>query len=466
MNRLVKTFFPLIILGTLSLVYYYDTKKKETNENLRKETASIFKFNPKDIGAMEICSSGDIIYIEKDNDGNWQMLKPLKDRGDEEVIEGILERLKEIKSLKEITPSGDNLSAYGLDNPSISFKLYGNNGDNPLVSAGIGLDSIITSAVYVKVENDPVIHYVTDRIKTILKRVPYELRNKKLITIPSTEVEEIEFQRGENKFIIKKTPLGWSMNYPYQCRSSESIIFNNISLINSILIKKFVGSGSGEEDLKRYNLYSPEFLFRAVDKNKNIYEVKISKVKDERGVYLFSNSREGIYYSEDDILPKLPKKELDLRQRRVLPVYIHDMGEVKLENKRGEITFKEDESRLWWGYIKEKKYILDPFTVQRLFAVATGIKAESFINDNSAELSDYGLNPPLGAFTAFDKKGNKLGRLLVGKLNKEGIKAYCMNEDYKEIAIIDMVWVRDWFGREPEFFVSKTENGEKNEIEK
>ncbi|RMF97317.1 MAG: DUF4340 domain-containing protein [Candidatus Schekmanbacteria bacterium] len=466
MSKLSKAVLLLVILCILSVVYYYDTIKKKLIEREREESEYVFNFNPEKVTALELNNNGKITYVKKDKNGIWQMVKPYEDSGDSEVIERMLKRIREIKSFKEISPATDDLSPYGLDNPTASFKIYENGSDEPTISARIGLDSIVTSAVYVKIEDDPVIHYVTNRLKTAVKRRPYELRNKKLITIPPRDINEIEIHRNSKKFVLKKTQSGWRMTYPHQGLSTEAIALHNISLVNSIVIKRFVRDVIDEEDLKKCGLLHPLFVFKAVGAKNKVYEIKLGKITGDRGMYLISNMRDGIYYCERDILDQLPDEEIDLRQRRIFPVYIHDMAKAVLKNKRGEITFATDEKRLWWGYVNGKKYPLNPFNVQRLFAVATGVNAEKFVNDPAPDLSKYGLNPPQGSFTAYDRDGNKLGSFLIGKLNKAGIKAYCMNEEYKEIAIIDMVFVRDWLGREPDFFISKTENGEKNERQK
>lgn len=95
---------------------------------------TIFAFNKGDVTHLTIKSEAEVIELQLDAEGNWQMLKPVVSAAKKTDVESLLETLSTLKA--DDFAEGSDLAAYGLDAPKSSISAALNDGSTKALLIG------------------------------------------------------------------------------------------------------------------------------------------------------------------------------------------------------------------------------------------------------------------------------------------------------------------------------------------
>lgn len=126
-NKSVLILSALVL--ALGIYAYFGEYKREIHETQQKETNSkIITLKKDQIQKIEI-KKGDRapIVLERTVDG-WDVLKPVNDQADNEVIESFLDQITGEKAVDQITPQADNPAEYGFKPSLGTVTLIDNTG--------------------------------------------------------------------------------------------------------------------------------------------------------------------------------------------------------------------------------------------------------------------------------------------------------------------------------------------------
>ena len=121
-----------IIVLVLGIYAYFGEYKREINEEKHKEIESKIVTLAKDqIQKIELKKGpGATIVLERTVDG-WNILSPVRDQADNEIVDGFLEQITGEKAVDQIVPVSADLSEYGLK-PSLGTVILVDNSNRKL----------------------------------------------------------------------------------------------------------------------------------------------------------------------------------------------------------------------------------------------------------------------------------------------------------------------------------------------
>jgi len=120
-----RTILVLLILAAgLGGFFYYDTYSlAPRREKAESAKGRIWTVEPKDVEAVTVARKGETLRLKRAADGGWDMLEPVKTRGDRAVVDDMVTGLATARMDREIDPNPAKPADFGLDPPAAEVKL-------------------------------------------------------------------------------------------------------------------------------------------------------------------------------------------------------------------------------------------------------------------------------------------------------------------------------------------------------
>jgi hypothetical protein len=218
----------------------------------------------------------------------WNLVQPEGYNDlDQLLIRGIPTHFSSLESTKIIEREPENLSKYGLDNPS-TITVTLTNGEKMTVK--VGDKAPLVAARYVQVGDDPTVYTV--KSYNAGKIVPFinELRTTAIFDFPATEVVALSMGRdGDKLFSARRSEDDiWLLDYPIPADTNSDTINTLIESLISLFRHTFVEENP--KDLAKYHLDEPH------------YEFELETIKGvKRQVYLGKeNKSDSTFYARFD----------------------------------------------------------------------------------------------------------------------------------------------------------------------
>ena len=124
--KLRNTLLLLILgIGLFAYIKLYDSNRPSTDE-LRDQKGKVVEVDRDSVDALTIRNSESSIELRKNQDGNWVIESPVKDRADSLALSTLLTSLEGLRM--EPVPPGkgaEALAEYGLTKGDASIKVGG-----------------------------------------------------------------------------------------------------------------------------------------------------------------------------------------------------------------------------------------------------------------------------------------------------------------------------------------------------
>ena len=157
---------------------------------------------------------GDETVLERAG-GKWQMTAPKAYPADQDASNQLVTAASSVNGDRVVEDKASNLSAYGLNSPSIEVDITSKGGK--VSKLKLGDDTPTNSGSYAMLEGDPRVFTVASYVKTGIDKSANDLRDKRLLSFDQDKLsrveliakkQDIEFGRDKDHWqIVKPKPL-------------------------------------------------------------------------------------------------------------------------------------------------------------------------------------------------------------------------------------------------------------------
>ncbi len=191
-------FLVLLLIGSIYLVI--DSRKKESVRE-EKEARRVFVFDPAKVKEIEIKSGeAETICLEKGD--RWRISRPVASDVDWALFSDLFSALRNLEQERKIGKPSDNLSAFGLDKPSLTVRLL--TGDDWL-ELRMGGENPAQTARYAIAGKDGDVFMVSSSTYTALNKSLRDLRRKNLFAWQPDQVSAIDVKwQGGDEFSLER----------------------------------------------------------------------------------------------------------------------------------------------------------------------------------------------------------------------------------------------------------------------
>ena len=205
----------LYLVAALLLVglYLYDIHQDKKKERVEETARVLLGIKADQIEGITLAGGKEVIEIQKAGGTDkkaWKITAPINTTADSLAIEGLKNRLADLKYTRVIAEKADDPARFGLDGPS--FIITYNAGK---VSGQLAFGSLtpLEDGYYVKKDKDKRIYLVDKFDKQDFEKDLFELRDKRLFTLRPEKVNRFIIDRETGKWtLIKKEGRRWFEN--------------------------------------------------------------------------------------------------------------------------------------------------------------------------------------------------------------------------------------------------------------
>jgi hypothetical protein len=234
----------LILLFLLALVGAYvaydrvsgrDKDAVETTADSKK----LFDVKDKDdVTSVTIKSDEGEIVLAKTGEGlnRWRMTKPVEAAAEAWQVDSLVRDLIALESKATVDASGK-----GLDKPRFHIEIAAKGGK--LLKFDVG-DKNALGDLYVRVEGKKDADVVSADVYDRLSKPAGELRDKQLVSVPSTDIKQLTIDAEGQKLVLQKKGAAWELTEPKQLPVDDAVATDLVGAVTGLRASDWVAKDS------------------------------------------------------------------------------------------------------------------------------------------------------------------------------------------------------------------------------
>jgi hypothetical protein len=322
-----RTILVLLILAAgLGGFFYYDTYSLEPRrEKAESAKGRIWTVEPKDVLAVTVARKGETLRLKRAADGGWDMLEPVKTRGDRAVVDDMVTGLATARMDREIDPNPAKPADFGLDPPAAEVKLEVKGRAEPLVLR-VGGKNPTGVWVYAREGAKPAVMTLSESIARDTSRPVADFRDHTVMAFDRKNVSGVDLDvNGDQIGLAADEPGKWRIVKPRALRADTDLVSEFLDKLEGAKAIEFVDDAP--RSLAPYGLDKPARVTVWVgrDKDRAARTLLVGRpVPEKKGVYVKREGEAGVILTAEAVWTVFPKTVAALR----------DGGELRLRQAR------------------------------------------------------------------------------------------------------------------------------------
>jgi len=387
-----KTIAVLLVLALgFGGYFYYDTywlvPAREKAESVK---GRLWTVEPKDVDALTIKRQGDTVRLKR-VEGGWEMLEPVKARGDRGPIEEVLTSLTTARVDREIDSNPAKLGEFGLDPASAEIRLDVKGRAEPLTLM-VGAKSPTGAWVYAKEGAKPAVVTLSEVTARDAARPASDFRDKTIIAFDKKAVTGLDVEvQGDRFSVAADESGGWQITKPSVYRADRDMISDLLDKLESAKVKEFVADGA---PLAQYGLDKPArvTVWTGKDKDRSSKGLLFGRTEPaKQGIYVMRDSDTSVMLAPEEVWKAVPKTVAALRDKVVVAYAYDKANRVEVTSARGSVTLEKDGSG--WKITAPEALKADSGAVSNLLWKIRDLRATGFVAEGPGEVSRYLAKP-------------------------------------------------------------------------
>lgn len=379
---------------------------------IEDEKETLLTFLPGDVTTVKLTYPDGEISVERSGDG-WQLTAPIDSRADNATVDGLIRAVADCEVKKTLEDASQDLSVYGLDQPSATVELTLADGALPAVR--VGKTSPIGQSTYVQRGDRAEVFLTDSAFHTGMKKELTELREKKILTFGNDDVQEITIRNEETDVVLRQSDGTWQLQSPTVQAADAQVVRTFLSTLQNL---RAVDFHDGKlDDLVGFGLDEPRLAVSFLDGDSR-QQVRIGDNTDDNNVYLQVVGHPTIYEVGSWTLRDLSKDSGDFRDKTVLAFEPDDLKAIELTREDGEtVQLQRGDDDLWT--MPGESALPEASTIEDLVRGVAGLKGQDVAAEQPDDLGAYGLASPTLKVTLTGADDSPLGVILLGSYEGE-----------------------------------------------
>jgi hypothetical protein len=385
----------VVIAAGLGGFFYYDTywltPRRDKAESAK---GRIWMVEPKDVESLTIKRRTETIRLRRVEGGGWEMLEPVKARGDRAAADEVVTSLVTIRSDREIDPNPAKPADFGLDPASAEVKLEVKGRKDPLVLQ-VGAKSPTGAWVYAREGGKPAVMTVSEVVGRDTGRPVADFRDKTVIAFDKKSVSGLDLEVGGDRIaLVADEPRKWQIVKPSAYRADGDIVSDFLDKLESAKVKEFVAESP--PSLAPYGLDRPTMvtIWTGKDKDRSSKTLWFGRGDvDKKGVYLMRAGGPEVMLAPDELWTALPKTVASLRDKTVVVFAQDKANRIEVESPKGRVVIERDGTG--WKITTPDALKADSGVVSSLLWSIRDLRASGFLAEAATDIVRYLKKPEI-----------------------------------------------------------------------
>lgn len=362
---------------------------------LRIEFAWIWTDPPKEEEGRRIETGQEAVTIVAERDSAeapWRVTAPYEALARHEKVQALATELQ-FAVCKDFIDHPENLSDYGLQPARARITFQDNRaGVSKTILLGNADTSPDRKGFFVKAEGQDSVLVVENPLLTLLPASPTEWRDLRLLTRRVSDIKEVTYTRGADRFVLAKDAEGaWALKEPVLEAANGFAINGFLTFVKEVEGAEFV-----EDAAAKASLDKPEARMALLFDDGTSSEILLAPNPDTPGTYYARQDSGGVVSLTGVAVNMLLLNNDTFRSLEMLRFSKPDILElaVLFEEREYRIARRHD---VWAATLPENFQIKNQADVETLLDAVNPLNAVGTVTEaaEGVDLSRYGLDPPV-----------------------------------------------------------------------
>jgi hypothetical protein len=410
----------IILIALGAFFYIYEIRLGPEREKAESRKGRVFSVEPSDVNELVLQRGGEMVRLKREGEG-WQMLEPVRSRGERGPIEEALTSVATTRMDREIAARPANPGEFGLDKPAAEVTLTLKDGKQ--VGLLLGAKNPTGVWVYAQERGKPNVFVVSDGVLRDATRPVADFRNKAVLAFDRKEVTGLEIvTRAETLAVEPAGEHGWKLTRPRQLPADTDTVAEFFDKLASARIKEFVAEAP--RALEPYGLARPVRVAIHTGKGQDraTKTLLLGNVDDKKkGVYALRPGEPSVLLLSEDVWTALPKTTAAVRNKAIVEFDREKVARLEIESPRGRLTLAREQNR--WRITQPQALPADQVAAGSVLMRLRGLKAQAFLAEDASGIARYLASPTVRATLTLEGAPGPLTVLLAPSPETRGGQA-------------------------------------------
>jgi hypothetical protein len=379
-----------VLLLALGVFYYiYEIRLGPEREKTEGRKGRVFTAEPADVSEVEIKRTDGVVKLKRDGDG-WQVLEPVKARGDRGAIDETVTSLITARMDREIEAAPTALGDFGLDKPTAEVTLRLKDGKD--LGLSLGAKSPTGVWVYAREAGKPAVFVVGESALRDATRPVADFRDKSVLAFDQKEVTGLEIVTRDDTLALEQADGRWKLTRPRALPADAETVRDFLEKVRAARVKEF--AADAPKSLEPFGLDRPVriSLHTGRDKDRATKTVLFGRVDPaKKGVYVMRPDESAVLLIPEETWTAVPKNVAVLRDKTIVDVERDKVTRIDLESPKGLVSLARENDR--WQIVAPSALPADQVEAGAMIFKMKELRAQAFLTDDAAGIARYLANP-------------------------------------------------------------------------
>src|SRR5580693_385306 len=390
----------VVLLAALGVGVYFSNKEKaaEAAKPPADAPPKILALTEGDITKVTLKKKGaDETVLEKAN-GKWQITAPKPYPADQDTASQLVASTANVSGDRVVEDKASNLSAYGLNAPTLEVDITGKGGK--VSKLKIGDDTPTNSGSYAIVDGDPRVFTVASYVKTGVDKSLNDLRDKRLLRFDQDKLSRVELIAKKQDIEFGRDKDQWQIVKPKPLRADGLQVDEMLRKLKDAKMDLALSDDDAKKAAAAFASGTPVATVKLTDPS-GTQEIEVRKNKDD--YYAKSSTVAGVFKATPDLGTGVDKSLDDFRNKKLFDFGFNDPGKIQMHANGKSFDFQKGGDD-WFSNGKK----MDSTSIQSFVDKLRDLAATKFLDTGS-------LGAPTMDITIVSNSGKLTEKLLLAK---------------------------------------------------
>jgi len=377
----------LIALG--AFYYVYEVRLGPEREKTEGRKGRVFAVEPADVAEVDIKRSDSIVKLKREGDG-WQILEPVKARGDRGPVDETVTSIVTARMDREIEADPKALGDFGLDRPAVEVTLRLKDGKQ--IGLTLGAKSPTGVWVYAREAGKPAIFVVGDSVLRDTTRPVADFRDKTVLAFDQKDVTALEVDMRDDTIAVEQADGRWKLTRPRALPVDGDAVRDFLEKLRSARVKEF--AAEAPRSLEPFGLDRPVRLaiHTGRDKDRATKALLFGRADPgKKGVYAMRPGESTVLLVPDETWAAVPKNVAVLRDKTIVGIDRDKVTRLEIESPKGAVTLARENER--WKITAPEALPADQVEAGAVLFKLRELRAQAFLTEDASGIPRYLAKP-------------------------------------------------------------------------
>ena len=377
----------LIALG--AFYYVYEVRLGPEREKTEGRKGRVFTAEPADVTEVELKRPDSVVKLKREGDG-WQILEPVKARGDRGPIDETVTSVVTARMDREIESAPAALGDFGLDKPAAEVTLRLKDGKS--LGLVLGAKSPTGVWVYAREAGKPAVFVVGDSVLRDTTRPLADFRDKAVLAFDQKDVTALEIITRDDTIAVEQADGRWKLTRPRALPADGDMLRDFLEKLRAARVKEFVAEAP--RSLEPFGLDRPVkvSIHTGRDKDRATKTLLFGRGDPaKKGVYAMRAGESAVVVIPDETWAAVPKNVAVLRDKTVVEVERDKVARLEIESPKGAVTLAQENGR--WKITAPEALLADQVEAGAVLFKLRELRAQAFLSEDAAGVPRYLAKP-------------------------------------------------------------------------